>query len=332
MYEAGLSGGVADGFASGEGIEDKMFINPSMLFQTDEIDSIISATTKGKDSRIDMIMNVLLKMFSTANSTYPMRLKAGKKDNDVIDQPSLVIYGTAVPENYYKALSSTMLTNGFFARMLVVEAGPRTPEQDCTVRKLPESIVSTAKHWVNFSPGEGNLSNFHPIPSVIEQTEGAKVLQRQYGQKTDAEYDKAQERSDLVTMAIWGRASEKARRLALIYACSENALKPTITEAGVRWATELVDYTTGRMLFMAHQYVSESDFHAKCQQLLRVLRQWKNKKGDAWMPYYRINQKLPWPEREHIDVRTGLLNQRRIEYLEQSTGGPTRRLYRIIEP
>ena len=123
----------------------------------------------------------------------------------------------------------------------------------------------------------------------------AKSMQRDYGKKTDAEYDAARQRSDLVTMAIWGRASEKARRLALIYACSENPLKPKITEPGVRWATELMDYTTRRMLFMAHQFVSESDFHDKCQQLLRVLRQWKSKKGDVWMPFWLVNRRRERP-------------------------------------
>jgi len=132
-------------------------------------------------------------------------------------------------------------------------------------------------------------------------------------------------------MAIWGRASEKVRRLALLYACSENAIHPQITEPAVQWASELVDYATQRMLFMASQYVSESEFHANCQKLLRVLRQWKAKKNNTWMPYYKINQKLPWTERDHIEVRTALLNQRRIEYVEEKTGGAPRRLYRLVE-
>jgi len=330
LYEAGLSGVIADGFASGEGIEDKMFINPSMLFQTDEIDSLITATSKGKDGRADMISNVLLKFFSACNSIYQTRLKAGKKDSNVIDQPSLNIYGTAVPENYYQALSSKMLTNGFFARMLVIEAGPRTGEQDVSIIKIPDSISRTAKTWVDFMPGEGNLANFHPVPIIVEHTDIAKTLQRDYGQKADAHYDAAQAQSDLVTMAIWGRASEKARRLALIYACSENPFNPQITEQAVRWATELVDYTTRRMLFMASQYVSESEFHANCQRLIRILGDWKAKKGDAWMPFWLINRKLPWTQREHEEVRTTLLNQRKIEYSEQATGGPAKRLYRMI--
>jgi hypothetical protein len=84
------------------------------------------------------------------------------------------------------------------------------------------------------------------------------------------------------------------------------------------------------MLFMASQYVSESDFHANCQKLLRILREWQKKKKDAWMPYWMISRKLPWAQRDHEEVRTALLNQRKIEYVEETTGGPTKKLYRII--
>jgi hypothetical protein len=50
-------------------------------------------------------------------------------------------------------------------------------------------------------------------------------------------------------MNIWGRAAEKARRLAIIYACSENALNPIITENAIKLATSLVAYTTKRMRY-----------------------------------------------------------------------------------
>jgi hypothetical protein len=223
-----------------------------------------------------------------------------------------------------------MLTNGFFARMLVIEAGPRAPEQEAIFKKIPDSIIRAAKYWADFQPGEGNLSNFHPVPICVPHTAAAKALQREYGRSADARYNKARDASDLVTMAIWGRASEKVRRLSLIYACSQNAVNPQITEDAVRWAIELVEYTTTRMLFMASQYVSESDFHANCQKLVRVLREWKSKKGEKWMPFWRINRKLPWSDRDHQDVRTTLLNQRKIEYVEETTGGPTKRHYRLI--
>ena len=62
------------------------------------------------------IMNTLLSLYSSANSVFAMRPKAGKPDPGAIDQPNLVLFGTAIPKHYYEALSERMLTNGFFAR------------------------------------------------------------------------------------------------------------------------------------------------------------------------------------------------------------------------
>jgi hypothetical protein len=65
-------------FASGEGIQDSLFLTPSMLFQTDEIDGLLQSINKARDARHENIMGTLLTMYSAANSIYPMRRKAGK--------------------------------------------------------------------------------------------------------------------------------------------------------------------------------------------------------------------------------------------------------------
>jgi hypothetical protein len=133
LLEAGLTECLGDTFASGEGIEDRLFLHPAVLFQTDEIDGLMAKINLGKDARHEGIMNVLLKMYTSANSLYPMRVKAGKEPG-VIDQPCLCIFGTAIPKHYYEALSLKMLTNGFFARMLILETGKRGRGQDAVVR------------------------------------------------------------------------------------------------------------------------------------------------------------------------------------------------------
>ena len=78
-------------------------------------------------------------MFSSANPVFPMRRKAGREAPGAIDQPCLVVFGTAIPNHYYEALSARMLTNGFFA-------------------------------------GTGNLQNWHPEPRIIPQTEEARRI------------------------------------------------------------------------------------------------------------------------------------------------------------
>jgi hypothetical protein len=119
-HEIGLTPSLGDRFASGEGIQDALFISPCMMFQTDEIDGMLLSINKAKDARYENIMGTLLSMYSASNSVFPMRRKAGKDHPGAIDQPCLVIFGTAIPNHYYEALSERMLTNGFFARMMIL--------------------------------------------------------------------------------------------------------------------------------------------------------------------------------------------------------------------
>jgi hypothetical protein len=330
LLDVGLPECLGDTFASGEGIEDRLFVNPAVLFQTDEIDGLMTKINLGKEARHEGIMNVLLKMYTSASSLYSMRVKAGK-EHGVIDQPGLCIFGTAIPKQFYEALSARMLNNGFFARLLILEAGKRGRGQDAVVRELPETVRTTAQWWADFAPGKqgGNLSNWHPVPKVVDHTDAAAGVSRAFREMADAEYARAEERADAMAMAIWARAHEKALRLALVYACSVDHVDPVITEEAVRWACEFVDHQTRRMLFMAGAYVSENEFDARCKKLVATLRTWQEKRGDAWMPFWQINRKHPWSEREHEEVRTTLLNQRVIEFHDRKTGGAPQRLYRL---
>src|SRR5262249_52099403 len=61
-----------------------------------------------------------------------------------------------------------------------------------------------------------------------------------------------------------------------------------------------------------------------------TLRTWRDKHGDAWMPFWQINRKHPWSERDHEDIRTTLLNQRLVEFLEVRTGGRPSKQYRLL--
>ncbi|MEZ6064173.1 MAG: bifunctional DNA primase/polymerase [Planctomycetaceae bacterium] len=142
LHAVGLTEGLGESFASGEGLQDSLHGTPCMLFQTDEIDGLLQSINKAKDARYENILGTLLKMYSSSNSFYPMRRKAGQQVAGTIEQPCLVIYGTAIPTEYYSALSERMLTNGFFARSIIVDAACRGTGQE---------------------PGD-----FHPTPRIQE--------------------------------------------------------------------------------------------------------------------------------------------------------------------
>ncbi len=330
--EAGLQDCLGDAFASGEGIEDRLFLTPSVLFQTDEIDGLMNAINRASDARHEGIMNVLLKMYTSSSTIYPLRVKAGGRSPGVIDQPSLCMLGTAVPKYYYEALSVRMLNNGFFARLIVLEAGKRGRGQTPISRPIPETILRTARWWADFRPGEGNLQNWHPIPVCVEATPEAEAALEEFRALADDRYAEAEDRDDPAGMAIWARAYEKARKLALVYAASENHLQMRIDEPAVQWAWRFVDYQTRRMLFMAGQHVAEGEFDARCKRMLEVLGNWRKRRGDDWMPHWYLSRRLGWSDRDIEEVRNTLLSQRRIAYEIGSTneGGRIGQRYRLL--
>jgi hypothetical protein len=331
LLEAGLAEALGDTFASGEGIEDRMLAHPAVLFQTDEIDGLMTRIHLGRDPRYEGIMNVLLKMYSSGNALYPMRVKADQPPA-AIDQPCLCLFGTAIPKHYYEALSQKMLTNGFFARLFILEAGRRGHGQEAALRAVPGTLVEAARWWAEYRPGTqpGNLCAWHPEPRVVPATPEAAAIQAAFRRRADDEYSAAEDRGDETGMAVWARAHEKARRLAVVYSASVNRAAPNITPDAARWAGAFVEHQTRRMLFMAGEHVCENDFQARCQAVVATLRRWRDRHGDAWMPYWRLSRKHPWPEREHEAVRAALVGQRRVDYAVAATGGRPTKQYRLL--
>ena len=314
LYEAGLAECLGTSFASGEGIEDRLFVQPASLFQVDEIDGLLLRVGQARDARHEAIVSMLLQMYSSASSIYVMRAKANH-ERSVIDQPCLCLFGTAVPKHFYEAISARLMTNGFLARLLILECRGRGVGRDDTERPIPASILDAAKWWADFKPGaSGNLADWHPTPLRVPQSDEATGVFREIRERADAEYGRCERVNDPAGMAIWARAYEKARRLALLYAVSACRGNPTITPDAAAWAGSFVEHQTRRMLFMARQHASESEFDARRKRLLDVLEQWQKQHGDEWMPLWKVNRKLPWSNREHEEVRDTLLQQRLIEF------------------
>lgn len=334
LLEVGLVDAVGDSFASSEGLEDRLLRQPACLFQTDEFDGLVAKVNSG-DSRYEAIMQALLKLYSSANGLYPMRVKAGQQDAHVINQPTLVVYGTAVPKHYYESLSTKMLTNGFFARFLVLETGRRGCGQDAHHQPIPARVLDAAAWWAGYVPGgheAGNLAGWNPSPATVPHDADAASFFRDFMRDCDGRYAACEAAQDAIGMATWARANEKARRLALVYACSARRDRPAVTLAAAEWACELARHQTLRMLAQAAQYVTENEHDRKCKALLQTLRAWRELHGDDWMPFWRVSRLHPWLERDHEAVRLTLVNQRLLEAAQINTsqrGGRPGKVYRI---
>ncbi len=325
LHEIGAIECLADRFASGEGIQDALFIKPNMLFQSDEIDGMLQSITRAQDARHESIMSTLLTMYSAASTIFPMRRKAGKESPGVIDQPCLTLLGTATPQHYYQALSSRMLTNGFLARMAIFECGPRGKGQEPTIKDLPSRVLTTARWWHDFEPTGGNLGTEHPVPAIVPFTEAGKQLIAETREEIDVEYRKAEIDNDPVATTVWGRAAEYLRKFSLIYACSEDHQSPQIGQEAVRWARRLVMHQVRRTLFMTATSVAENPFHAECLRLLKKLREAPNQTMD----HSTLLRRMKTDARSFGQVITTLEQSSQIETIIESTAGRPSRRYKL---
>ena len=327
LHAIGLSSQVGGRFASGEGVQDALFTEPCMLFQTDEIDGMLQSINKARDARHESIMGTLLTLYSSANSVFPMRRKAGKESPGAIDQPHLVVFGTAIPNHYYEALSERMLTNGFFARMIILEYGKRSSGQEPSILALPSRVIETARWWADFRPGTGNLQDWHPVPRIVPHTDEAKRILIETRLEAEAEYAKAEGGCDAVGTTVWGRVSEHARKLALLYAVSENHEKPEIGRAAVEWARRFVIHQTRRALFMARAHVADNPFHAECLKFLKKLRE----APEGEIPHSVLLKRMKVDSRNFLSLVETLVQRGDIVIRMQSTSGRAGRFYRLTD-
>jgi len=321
LYQAGLEKLVGpEGLASHAGLVSAVEIQSAILFQLDEIGRLLK--TLGDASRsphLYHIVTVLMKLYTSSASVYLGDAYADTKRNKAIDQPCVSIYGTSVPKSLYDGLCYESVTDGFLSRMLVVEGEAGVAKQRPKVMPIPQSILDVAKWWGDFRPG-GNLAKEHPEPAVVLASDEATAMFDALDAKADAECERLGE--PLGT--LWTRTVEKARKLALVYACSANHQSPAIDVDAAHWACELAEYLTRRMIYLAHQWVAEGPFDAKRKRMLRIVEA----AGPAGLTRSQLCMKTrSLTVRERIEVIDALITCGDVLENRESSGGAPRVRY-----
>jgi len=261
-----------EAFASAQGITARLNEETDQLAVIDEFGRYLATQTgKRAESWLAQIPTVLMRLYSSSNSVFIQDLKAVTRPNDqpipVIHSPNLSLAATTVPETFFAALSSASTIDGFLNRMMVVQATDDLPLlQKVAFRELPRSLVTAARVWSDFTPGEGNLASQNPIPTIVPTSSAASARLDEYQQHCD---DVARN-SDTITRGLFVRCSEKANKLALLYACSESH-SPEISLAGAEWAIQFVDQTTRFIIDAVADRVADNPFQAEVKEVRRVI-------------------------------------------------------------
>ena len=331
-FRAGVAGAIGDAFASGEGLEDALFMHPSMLFQADEFDCIFNTLKYSKDNRAESINEKLLKFYGASNTIYPLRKKASakKKDGTVheiahIVNPNLVLLGTAIPQYFYESLSRRVLENGLVARCIIVEAGKRGEAGNPQPITPSDSLIRAATYLANLDVN-GNLTNEYPKPLIITETPEATAALREVQQECDRRYNFYEAQNEGAAKALWARAHEKVCKLAMLHGISSNVYNPLITDKSVKWAWKFIDHLTQRMLYMADRYVYENIFDEKCQRAIRKLQEHGGR-----LPHSKLLRLLHESADSMKKIAETLQEKGTVQVEYDSSVRPAAKIYRLVE-
>ncbi len=311
-----------EGLASHAGVVSAVHRQPSILFQLDEIGRLLK--TIGEPTRtphLYHIATVLMKLFTSSGSVYIGDAYADPDNNRSINQPHACVYGTTVRASLCAGLTHESMTDGFVPRMLVFETDDSDPDPvDVRIPDaIPEVILAAVRWWGDFKPG-GNLSPENPAPVVVPYDENARALMSDFTRRARAERRRLPEAAG----ALWTRAAEKARKMALLYACSRDRENLLVDEAAARWAIELTDYLTRRLLAIAEDWIAETPFEAKRKRLLRDLK--ASPSGLTRTQLYRKTKHLTG--RERSELIESLISTGEIVECREATRGAPRIVFR----
>lgn len=270
LFRAGLDRMIGpESLGSSQGLVNAVAANPSVLFQLDEIGRYLKTMNQARDAHLFNIISVLMRMFTDSASFYKSDAVADVKRTLTINSPNACVYGTSTFEAFYDALTIDSLQDGFLSRVLIFE-GDNDAKRRYIENKpeLPSKLVEVAAWWGNFQPG-GNMAHANPQPLVIQSTASARRTLYAFGQEAEIE----ERKTGKPLGDLFPRVIEKANKLALLFACSENAQSPTITDAAALWACDVVMHATRRLVFEAARRVSENRIESSVKRLSRIIEE-----------------------------------------------------------
>lgn len=244
---------------------------PVRLVQIDELGRYLAqANGKTANQHAQTVITSLLTL-ATGKDYHGEGLKDRKACRPVL-RHHMCVLGSSTPDSFYGALSTEACTSGLLNRCMIFpgQKHPRIKRDDeCGPADPPDHLIAEVAAWTGWrknnlrpvhvgSDDDGDMSapigaiklaDLHVCNVPTDQDAAdhlwAFCLEREEMKKV----------SDPITGALLSRDWEKARRVALIIACSsgtpdEHRLRITLDDA--RYATQLVDYMTRYVIYQAH--------------------------------------------------------------------------------
>lgn len=287
----------AEDLASDSGLFAAIVRSPSCLLLIDEIGRFFMKLNKqNAQPYLTDIMAYFQRLTGSTKGRFLEKIRAehaNVEPRSVMD-PNVCLFGTTVPGRLSQGIKRDDISDGFLPRMLVLQSDtPNPPKNGVSDRTPPESIVELVHSWVlrpvNSDP-TGNLDQ-SVNPLFVDCSPDAQAVFDAFEVANNARYSKTLRTG---FDAVWGRADEHAKRLALVLACGCSFENPVIDRPHAEWACELVLFAFDRMILEIDDNMADNEHEGIIKKVLKavaekgtvakstLMRMFRGIKAEAW--------------------------------------------------
>ena len=264
-------------FMSEPAVYQQMAKTPQVICFMDEFGSYLQKINSPKGSGYEKAVTGVLRILWGASFDVvdPPRWADSKSRDELkpISSPSLAIYGMSVPDDFYAALNSVDIANGFLNRFLVLptDAKPDEVEPERDEDLIPDPLVGGLQK-IGATACDPRRSRITGDIHVAEE----RITWAPDG-KAQAIYVElrrsCQDRGD--DAKLLSRTPEMAVRLATILAIGRG--RPVIDAQDMRWGADLALWSGERMIADTNAYMVESEHQGRLKEVLRHIQAAKRK-------------------------------------------------------
>jgi len=148
--------------------------NGALLLLWDEISKYLPTFNNDRAAHLAGIIPVIMSLYTSAHTIF-MPLARAEKDTTLpnIQQPNLIIYGTAVLRNLLGSFSLDAIEDGLVGQLMIFCGNDNAEEQDLTyIPDVPETIIDAAHWWLQ--KRSENINESITNPKTVPVTEEAE--------------------------------------------------------------------------------------------------------------------------------------------------------------
>ena len=254
-YDTGCEDRLGGGkFASDSAIEKRLSENPATLFICDEIGHMLISFKMDRTGNKSGIVALLMELYSMANQVYRGKEYATQEARTLV-QPCCSLYGVSTPDRLAQSISPDEINDGWIARCLIFDVGSGIPDGRDVVSTLPapQDVMDYVVGWETriIQPSPTKLSHFLTVkngkaiasrgllPNMIEvpYSVEAKNIFKEMDSISIMKYKSL---SDMGP--VWMKSTEKAKRISIILAASENSDSPVVSASNAIYACRLISF------------------------------------------------------------------------------------------